>query len=32
MVTYAWRGSNRRMISERKANGRETRIYHARHA
>jgi uncharacterized DUF497 family protein len=30
-VTYTWRGSNRRIISARKANGRETRIYNARH-
>jgi uncharacterized DUF497 family protein len=29
-VVYTWRGPNRRIISARKANGRETRAYHAR--
>ena len=29
-VVYTWRGPNRRIISARKANGRETRTYHAR--
>jgi uncharacterized DUF497 family protein len=31
VVIYTWRGTNRRIISARKANGREIRAYHARH-
>jgi uncharacterized protein len=31
MVIYTWRGSNRRIISARKANEREIQIYNARH-
>ncbi len=31
VVVYTWRGANRRIISARKANGRETRAYHAGH-
>ena len=31
-VTYTWRGPNRRIISARKANGRETRTYYAHDA
>jgi uncharacterized protein len=30
-VTYTWRGTNRRIISARKANGREQGKYYARH-
>jgi len=30
VVVYTWRGDNRRIISARKANGRETRTYRAR--
>ena len=30
-VTYTWRGPNRRIISARKANGREQGKYYARH-
>jgi uncharacterized DUF497 family protein len=29
-VAYTWRGNSRRIISARKANERETRIYYAR--
>src|SRR3954447_6613967 len=29
VVIYTWRGSNKRIISARKANGREIRAYHA---
>jgi uncharacterized protein len=32
VVVYTWRGENRRIISARKANAREQRAYHARHA
>jgi uncharacterized DUF497 family protein len=31
-VVYTWRGTNRRIISARKANVREQRAYYARHA
>jgi len=31
-AVYTWRGSIRRIISARKANGREQRAYYARHA
>jgi uncharacterized DUF497 family protein len=31
VVSYTWRGGNRRIISARKANGREQREYHARY-
>jgi uncharacterized DUF497 family protein len=30
-VVYTWRAGNRRLISARRANGREQRKYHARH-
>jgi uncharacterized DUF497 family protein len=30
-VAYTWRSGNRRIISARKANDRETRRYYARH-
>ena len=30
-VVYTWRGEDRRIISARKANARETRTYHARY-
>ena len=29
VILYTWRGANRRIISARKANGRETRAYRA---
>jgi uncharacterized protein len=29
IVTYTWRGANRRIISARKADAREQRTYHA---
>jgi len=32
VVVYTWRGSDRRIISARKANAREQRAYYARHA
>jgi uncharacterized protein len=31
VVVYTWRGVNRRIISARKANARERRIYYARY-
>lgn len=31
VVVFTWRGDNRRIISARKANGRETRTYRARY-
>jgi uncharacterized DUF497 family protein len=31
VVVYTWRGDNRRIISARKANARETRTYRARY-
>ena len=30
-ISYTWRGGNRRLISARRANERETRRYNARH-
>jgi uncharacterized DUF497 family protein len=32
VVVYTWRRENRRIISARKANGREQRAYYTRHA
>jgi uncharacterized DUF497 family protein len=32
VVIYTWRGGNRRLISVRKANGREQREYYSRHS